>query len=280
MTNKKQTLKGVIIYLLITFGIACLTGIFPFTEAAKTNTFTKALAAICCFVMTFSPAIGAALTRIINKEGFKDMRFRLNFKKNGKYYLAAILIPIVYGILNNLIVIPIYKDCLSPNLTEDIPMKLIMLIFYSSISVIYTVMYLGEELGWRDYLYPRLEELMGTPAAMLVGGIIWGLWHVPSYAAQGMGFVEFCFFAVFTIAFGCFLHWLTRRTNSIYPACIAHAMNNNATAFLSALFFMPEKLAETQLLSPWGTADFLGVIPILIVGIISLILLMKKKKAE
>ena len=37
----------------------------------------------------------------------------------------------------------------------------------------------GEELGWRGFLLPRLGERMGAAAAAWVMGILWRLWHVP-----------------------------------------------------------------------------------------------------
>jgi CAAX protease family protein len=44
---------------------------------------------------------------------------------------------------------------------------------------------LGEELGWRGFLLPRLlTRLRPVPASLLVGAV-WFLWHLPLYAADG-----------------------------------------------------------------------------------------------
>ena len=40
---------------------------------------------------------------------------------------------------------------------------------------------LGEELGWRGYLTPRLLETTNAVVASLVVGFLWGIWHVPLY---------------------------------------------------------------------------------------------------
>jgi membrane protease YdiL (CAAX protease family) len=37
---------------------------------------------------------------------------------------------------------------------------------------------LGEEIGWRGFLLPRLLPL-GKPRAYLLLGVIWGIWHAP-----------------------------------------------------------------------------------------------------
>jgi membrane protease YdiL (CAAX protease family) len=37
----------------------------------------------------------------------------------------------------------------------------------------------GEEFGWRGYLLPRFVRKMGVVPALLVVGVIWGVWHWP-----------------------------------------------------------------------------------------------------
>jgi uncharacterized protein len=48
---------------------------------------------------------------------------------------------------------------------------------------------LGEEFGWRGFLFPRLLQRFGYIGAALVIGIIWGLWHLPAdyVGLKGMG---------------------------------------------------------------------------------------------
>jgi membrane protease YdiL (CAAX protease family) len=38
---------------------------------------------------------------------------------------------------------------------------------------------LGEEIGWRGFLLPRLVERFGFTTGCFSGGIIWALWHSP-----------------------------------------------------------------------------------------------------
>ena len=35
----------------------------------------------------------------------------------------------------------------------------------------------GEEFGWRAYMNQKMEPLLGTTGTVIVGGIIWGVWH-------------------------------------------------------------------------------------------------------
>ncbi|MFD8145320.1 CPBP family intramembrane glutamic endopeptidase [Streptomyces sp. NPDC059708] len=45
-------------------------------------------------------------------------------------------------------------------------------------------LYFGEELGWQGYMLPRLLPL-GRIRGLMVGGAVWGAWHVPMTALGG-----------------------------------------------------------------------------------------------
>lgn len=49
-----------------------------------------------------------------------------------------------------------------------------------TITVIGTMVWtVGEELGWRSFLFPRLQEQFGFNGACLISGGIWAVWHYP-----------------------------------------------------------------------------------------------------
>jgi len=45
---------------------------------------------------------------------------------------------------------------------------------------------LGEELGWRGFLLPRLQARHNALVASIIVGIGWGLWHLPLFMLEGM----------------------------------------------------------------------------------------------
>lgn len=64
----------------------------------------------------------------------------------------------------------------------DVPLfinLLIPIILNLSIGILFSMIaYLGEELGWRAFMYPKLTNI-GVTKGLILGGFIWGLWHLP-----------------------------------------------------------------------------------------------------
>jgi membrane protease YdiL (CAAX protease family) len=82
-----------------------------------------------------------------------------------------------------------------------------------------------EELGWRGYLQPALdEELPPLPAAILVG-VAWGLWHVPLVLFGGGVNADLPLFAypAVTIPASIVYAWLFHKTNgSVLAPTLLH----------------------------------------------------------
>ncbi len=56
---------------------------------------------------------------------------------------------------------------------------IILVLAYPASITVNALVALGEELGWRAFLVPRLLQITGLPLVVLATGIVWGLWHVP-----------------------------------------------------------------------------------------------------
>lgn len=98
---------------------------------------------------------------------------------------------------------------------------------------------LGEELGWRGWLLPKLMPLGAVPA-IVISGVIWGAWHAPlillGYNYPGVpGWLGVLAMIGMCTVIGGVFGWLRLRSVSVWPAALAHG-SFNAAAGMSVLF--------------------------------------------
>jgi uncharacterized protein len=97
---------------------------------------------------------------------------------------------------------------------------------------------LGEEIGWRGFLLPRLVQQAGFTVGCLLSGCIWAVWHYPGllFADYNAGtppaFALTCF-TLMVIADAYILGWLRLKSGSLWPAAVLHASHN---LFIQAIF--------------------------------------------
>jgi membrane protease YdiL (CAAX protease family) len=89
---------------------------------------------------------------------------------------------------------------------------------------------LGEEIGWRGFLLPRLLPL-GKGRAYLLLGVIWGLWHAPlilvGFNYPGYPILGIVWMIGLTTALGVYINELTLRERSTILAGWLHGLFNS-----------------------------------------------------
>jgi membrane protease YdiL (CAAX protease family) len=122
---------------------------------------------------------------------------------------------------------------------------------------------LGEEIGWRGYLLPRLEFL-GAWAAVLLTGLAHALFHLPIilftplYHAGGNRVVVIPLFILSVTIVGMFLGYLRLSTGSVWPAVLAHSAHNSIWAVFSALTAGSSPLVSEYLAGESGVLAIAG----------------------
>lgn len=102
-------------------------------------------------------------------------------------------------------------------------------------SAINLVPALGEELGWRGWLLPKLLRY-GQVEAIVVSGLIWGVWHAPLILLgynypMAPGWLGIIMMTGMCILIGAVFGWLRLRSDSVWPAAMAHGTFNAAAGF-------------------------------------------------
>ncbi len=118
----------------------------------------------------------------------------------------------------------------------------------------------GEEIGWRGFLVPRMNALLGFTRSSLVIGLIWAAWHYPINFALSplyrpnvpLWYSNACF-TLLVIGVS-FMHtWLRLRSESVWPSALFHAAGN---AFQGALQIATLETSVTSYLTTEYGASF------------------------
>ncbi len=204
----------------------------------------------------WGPGIAAIITTlVIEKKPFSS--FRLNTLGPKRFYLWAWLLPpvltllgwaftLLFGIAQMDMNFTMVRELLAstpggsevPVMVVIISQSIQALTIGALINVIFTM---GEELGWRGYLLPKLLPL-GQWKAVLLSGIIWGVWHAPAimqgHNYPGYPVLGVFMMIVFCVLLGSIISWMYLNTKSPWVAALAHG-SVNAVAGLPVLFLKP-----------------------------------------
>ena len=128
---------------------------------------------------------------------------------------------------------------------------------------------LGEELGWRGFLIPKLYSA-GWKKPLMASSFIWGVWHFPlilwgGYASSDIPIISVLLFMVIITLAGVFVGWLRMISGSVWVAMVYHAAHN---FFLQTAFEVFNKPGPTN---PYFSGES-GVIPCLVYLVILFVL--------
>lgn len=130
----------------------------------------------------------------------------------------------------------------------------------------------GEEVGWRGWLLTSLRPLGTWPALILIG-VIWGLWHAPlillGYNFARPNLAGLALMVGGCIALSILFGWLRLRTGSVWPAVFAHAALNASSGMLLALVLNGNAPAPDAAL-----VTMLGVSGWIVSGVVILVLIL------
>jgi membrane protease YdiL (CAAX protease family) len=102
-----------------------------------------------------------------------------------------------------------------------------------AIEAVIFVLVVGEEIGWRGFLMPRLRAKVGLAEAGLITGVVWTLWHLPMYLTPAAGLGAFAVFAWWVIPMAVVIGAVAEGAGySVIVATVMHGAANIATPIL------------------------------------------------
>lgn len=301
--EEKMNLKRILIFLAVTFVLTYFMEIAMISPIIGSPDVNQAMMAqsLITWVM-FMPALGVFITRLFTREGFqgRDLYVTLKIREHLKYYGLVWFgfgVLTVAGAVLYFILFPKQYDSnlgyaaavLNAQMEEEVSTEQVRQIMGIQaltgflLSPFMNIIYcFGEEWGWRGYLLPRLMRCFKVVPAVLLNGVLWGLWHIPlivmghNYGVgyRGFPFVGIIAMCLFCVVVGIILCYVTIKTHSCIPAILGHGMINGFSTI--GIYF-------TSLENPYNV--FLGPAPTGLIGgagfiVLAAVLLWKLKNEE
>lgn len=289
--NKKQVIR----YLLWTFVPAYVIQIVAAIVYLHVN---LTIGQLIIAAMMFVPMLGAKLSGA----KLRDMGWNPRIKQNIKPMLIAWLSPLVltavgaglyflvfpshFDLSGQFVISAAGEDALKQTEAQGLSYPVMILInvlsslFYGPF--INALPALGEETGWRGFLYPQLKARFGRRKGRLFGGFIWGAWHWPliwligyeygAAAGNPSGYFGFPFsgmllFCVITIGWGIMHDWLYEKSGTIWAPALFHGAINAAATL--PLLICKADTGSARLLGP-ASMGMLAGLPFLVVAAVLL----------
>jgi len=212
-------------------------GVIPLTTPSDGS----GLAYLLVFVAALGPALAAIIVTAASQgwTGVKSLLRRMVLVKVGiRWYLVALLLPLVAYVLPLLL---LGGSAFVSSLLNVQGAIILLLYLLLSIAGMVIAAPLGEELGWRGFALPRLQEQYGPLRGSLLLGLLWGLWHLPLFLTTWEkpyeSLLGLLLFLVQTISFTVVLTWLFNHTRgSILLAMLCHSAYGASGVFLFLLY--------------------------------------------
>lgn len=100
-----------------------------------------------------------------------------------------------------------------------------------------SIYFFGEEYGWRGFLQGKLQSLFGKRRGVLMVGILWESWHIPSFwmAGGGMEWETIVLRILSTISTAVFLGYVYMKTKNVWTCALIHFLNNSIAYSLEGI---------------------------------------------
>ena len=236
MTAKEK--QGFGLYFLFAFGMAWLCQVGGCMALLQQN--NAVLYQLALIVTMFCPLLAVLLVQ----KAFLRQPTGIGWKVQGKrrFWLAAWFGPAMLTLLGAVLYFAVFPSRLGVSTLSYLLQNGLFAVLLAPVINMFPA--LGEEVGWRGYMMPRLKERFGLLNGRLLGGVVWGIWHWPLMLLVGyeygtnylgaplLGLVVWC---VVCFALNTLLDILYERTECIWVPAIAHGAFNAIAALPQVL---------------------------------------------
>jgi len=197
------------------------------------------------YLASFGPALAAIIVTALTtgKDGLRELWSRIiKWRVDWKYAAFAILSPFALFLLAGIAMRLIQGEW--PDLRLLGQANYLPYLGWGVLPIWIVTFGFGEEIGWRGFALPRLQKTMSVSKATLVLGLLWFLWHVPSFFYHetyvGMGWILIPGMLIGVLCGAVLFTWLYNGTGgSVLMVAIWHALFDLLTASAAGRDFIP-----------------------------------------
>lgn len=190
--------------------------------------------ALIGIIGAYGPSIAAIIIQaIISRKDLKVLLKKLlKVKTTWKLILFIIIVPIFLYLLSYLVSAFLFEG----NLHINWELGISGISFWVLVALPFGPM--GEELGWRGFMLPKLLQKYSIFKSTLSVGLAWGIWHLASFSFPGAAIPEFLtvtiwsvgLFCLYTISLSSIYTYVHLKCGgSVFYAIILHAFFNAAS---------------------------------------------------
>ncbi|MCE6991522.1 type II CAAX endopeptidase family protein [Dyadobacter sp. CY323] len=236
-TSKSESRKAIGIFLLLTFALSSVVWILTINSGEG-----RIGGRIYGYGIMWCPALATWLTcRILNYK-ISDLAWQWG---KPKYQAWAYFVPVAYSLIAYLIiwlagwggfynkefVTEAAKSLGWAGLSPGVFIPLFFVVngvigLFGSMSTA-----LGEEIGWRGFLVPHLNDITSYTYTSLISGMIWAFWHYPliiwgHYNGGTPIWYGLTCFTVAVVSASFIYTWFRLKSGSLWTGVMLHASHN------------------------------------------------------
>ena len=245
MRREQRSLRSVALFYFLAFSLSWLIEI-PQAAAAR-GLIHLELPGVLVFLSPLAPAL-AAIAVSATEGGTAEVRRLLGqllrWRVSPKWYGAVLagfpLLGLVAVGLGSVGVsrAPDFSAGYVYHVLPQFPSNLSPWLLFPPFLLYSIVTTAPEEVGWRGFALPRLQERLGAFYASLGVGFLWGLWHLPLffYPQAVQSGISFPLFLAGTLSTSILFTWIFKSTGrSLLMVSVLHSSFNVTDVFLPLL---------------------------------------------
>lgn len=275
-TPTSRVWREIITFLLLTLGLSL---IFYYKIIASGD--LEAAGALLILGLMWCPGVAALITRFAFQRNLRGLGWGLG---KPRYLLASYGTPLLYAALAyGLVWLASGGAFFDHEMLRQVAERLderwgwtfgsdatVMGVFFLLVAtrgMFFGILFaLGEEIGWRGLLVPRLAEITSYTNTSWISGLIWATWHWPLILVAGYqgGSAAFSLvtFSLMAITSSFIFAWLRLRSGSLWTAVLLHASHN---AFIQSFF---DRLTTSEGAAQYLTGEF-GIVTVASVALVA-----------